>query len=488
LEAEIDRTGTYSIVRGYDVSHRLMGQRHTQVFKQSKYSDAVSKIAGDANVPVNKIDATSKVYPHLWQENIDDWTFLRRLADDVGFDISVGEGKLNFMKPVEASTGPAAPTSPSSPEDLQIAAGGNLLSLRAVSTTAHQVKDVTVRSWSAKDKKEVIGKASIASPGVANGASAADLSKPFGRASYLSFSAPYEDQDMARIAAESIANRIGGASGELEGMARGNPKLRAGTAVAVGLLGPPFDGKYVLTHARHNWDPEQGYVTHFGVSGDQDRTLTGVAAGGNDHPPLFHGVVPAIVTNNKEDSEPKIGRVKVKFPWLSDDESDWCRVAAPGAGAKRGLSWLPEVNDEVLVAFEHGDIRRPYVIGSLHNGKDPPPFDVGDVVGSDGKVVKRGLVTTKGHKIVLSESPSESSIQIATSDGAFTVVFDEKNQTIKLTSGGKLEISAKQDITIDGQANVSIKAGANLKLEASANVTVQGNGQVQVKGSVVQIN
>jgi uncharacterized protein involved in type VI secretion and phage assembly len=170
-------------------------------------------------------------------------------------------------------------------------------------------------------------------------------------------------------------------------------------------------------------------------------------------------------------------------------------VAAVGAGGQRGLAWTPEVNDEVLVSFEHGDIRRPYVIGSLHNGVDSPPFAVTDVVASDGKVVKRGLVTTKGHKIVLNESTSDSSIQIATSDGGFTLLFDETNKTIKVKSSGKLEISADQDITIEGKANISIKAGADLNLEGTsslaakgAKVNVEGSGPVAVKGSVVQIN
>jgi uncharacterized protein involved in type VI secretion and phage assembly len=496
LEAEIDRTGTYSIVRAYDISHRLMGQRHTQVFKQKKYSDAVKVIAGAANIPLGNVDATSKVHPHLWQENVDDWTFLRRMAEDVGYTLTVAAGKLNFAKHVVASGGPAPATSPESPGSMQLAAGSNLLTLRAVSTSAQQVKEVTVRSWSAKDKKEVVGKADIASAGTANGASAADLSKPFNRTSYLSFSSPHDDQDVAQAAAQSIANRLGSSSGELEGVARGDPKLSAGTAVSIGLLGPPFDGRYVLTHAHHTWDPEQGYVTRFGVSGDQDRSLTGITAGGYDNRPRFHGVAPAIVTNNKDDEDPKCGRVKVKFPWLSDDESDWCRVAAPGLGAGRGLAWLPEVNDEVLVSFEHGDIRRPYIIGALHNGKDAPPFPVSDMVGSDGKVVKRGLVTTKGHKIVVNESPDKSSIELTTSDGNFSLVLDEKNQTIKVTSNGKLEIKAQQDITIEGGTSVKIKAGTDLQLEAGTNLTakggsqvsVEGSGPVQVKGSVIQLN
>jgi len=83
------------------------------------------------------------------------------------------------------------------------------------------------------------------------------------------------------------------------------------------------------------------------------------------------GVEIAIVTNVKDPD--KLGRVKVCFPRLpGKPESDWCRVAQPAAGAGRGFYWLPHVNDEVLIAFERGEAHRPYIIGSLWNGKDKP--------------------------------------------------------------------------------------------------------------------
>ena len=86
----------------------------------------------------------------------------------------------------------------------------------------------------------------------------------------------------------------------------------------------------------------------------------------------FYGVVVGIVTNNQDPEN--LHRVKVQFPWLDGStESHWARVATPMAGKNRGLYFLPEVDDEVLVAFEHGSIDFPCVIGSLWNGKDTPP-------------------------------------------------------------------------------------------------------------------
>src|SRR5262249_55069754 len=105
----------------------------------------------------------------------------------------------------------------------------------------------------------------------------------------------------------------------------------------------------------------------------------------------IYGVVVGVVTNNQDPD--KLGRVKVKFPWLSaDHESGWARIACPMAGNGRGFFFLPEVDDEVLIAFEHGRVEFPYVVGSLYNGKDKPPGDNGD-----GKNNLRSLKSRSGH-------------------------------------------------------------------------------------------
>ena len=105
------------------------------------------------------------------------------------------------------------------------------------------------------------------------------------------------------------------------------------------------------------------------VSAGIIQDLVGVPAEANT---LATGMMTGLITNNKDPE--KYGRVKVKFPWLSEeDESDWLRVVVPGGGNNRGLLFLPEVNDEVLVGFEQGDINRPYVLGGLWNGQDTPP-------------------------------------------------------------------------------------------------------------------
>ena len=136
---------------------------------------------------------------------------------------------------------------------------------------------------------------------------------------------------------------------------------------------------------------------------------------------LWGGVVTAIVTNNNDPDS--MARVKVKFPWLDDAlESNWARVTGVGAGNAYGFLWLPEVNDEVLVAFEHGDFDYPYVVGSLWNGQDKMPETTTAAV-ANGKVVIRTLKTTAGHIIRLTESSSVKKIEIIDSTSQTSVTL-----------------------------------------------------------------
>ena len=130
-----------------------------------------------------------------------------------------------------------------------------------------------------------------------------------------------------------------------------------------------------------------------------------------DRTARFYGVTIAMVTNIKDDDG--LGRVKVKFPWLTDDdESPWARVMTPMAGDDRGFYFLPEVDDEVLVAFEHGDMAFPYILGSLWNGKDKPPEK-----NDDGENNKRFIKSRSGHMIIFDDTEDKEKFIIQDKSG-----------------------------------------------------------------------
>ncbi len=201
-----------------------------------------------------------------------------------------------------------------------------------------------------------------------------------------------------------------------------------------------------------------------------------------DHTARITGVVVGVVTNNQDPDG--LGRVKVKFPWLSDtDESYWARIVSPMAGNERGLYCLPEVDDEVLVVFEHGDVRFPYVLGALWNGKDKPPAD-----NSDGKNNVRLLKSRSGHVVRLSDEDGKEKIEIIDKSKKNSIVFDTANNTITITADKDIILSAPQGtIKLDGQ-KIEAKSSADAKVEAGAGLDVKASGTLNIKGATVNIN
>ena len=190
-------------------------------------------------------------------------------------------------------------------------------------------------------------------------------------------------------------------------------------------------GKWVITGSRHEFGGGP-YRTFVEFTGRQDRSIHGLLAqgGSGGGPRRYYGVAIAIVTDNKDPDE--LGRVKVKYPWLADDaESFWARIMAPGAGKDYGVVWMPQVGDEVLVAFEHGDINFPIVLGGLWNGKDTIPFNYDSDLDA-GTVTYCGFVSRTGHKVSFWESKNDSSIQILTANGEVNIVLDDKNKELKV--------------------------------------------------------
>jgi uncharacterized protein involved in type VI secretion and phage assembly len=196
----------------------------------------------------------------------------------------------------------------------------------------------------------------------------------------------------------------------------------------------------------------------------------------------IHGVVVGVVTNNQDPDD--LGRVKVKLPWLSDlDETNWARIAAPMAGKQRGVYFLPEVDDEVLVAFDHGDVRFPYVLGALWNGNDAPP-----VTNSDGKNNIRMIKSRSGHVIKLNDEDGNETIEITDKSQKNSIVIDTSKNTITVTTDKDITLSAsKGTIKLDAQ-KVEIASSDTTKLTSGSTMSVEASGTMTVKGATVNIN
>jgi phage protein D len=485
LEMEHDAAGTLTIVRGYDQSHRLFRGQRSESYAGVTYADVATQVARRAGLEPGRIDATTPVHQHVSQGNQTDWQFLRGLAAEVGYEVAVVEGKLDFRRPARSADAPGSGDL-ASENPLQLSLGSNLLRLRAVVTAAEQVREVEVRGWDVAQKRALVGSAPAATSSASLEVEPAKLASTFNGDRHVGVDVPYRSQAEVDAAAKALAERVAGAFAELEGTARGNPKLRAGKPVSLGLAGDPFEGKYTPTATRHVFDPEGGYTTGFTVSGGRERSLRSLAGGGDPSPPALPGVVVAQVTDVRDPEDQ--GRVKVRYPWLSDSYvSDWARTIQPGAGCHRGAVVLPEVNDEVVVAFELGDLRRPYVVGGLWNGLDPPPLGEKLVDGSTGAVRRRGFVSKLGHCLVFFDDDSDSGVALLSGDHGLRIALDKTRTTIHVASSGKVEIDADGDVTIKAGASLKLQAAAKLELKG-AQVSISGDGPVEVKGSPIQLN
>ncbi|MCL4298051.1 MAG: VgrG-related protein [Anaerolineae bacterium] len=435
LEPDLLESGVPSlVVRGYDRAYYLHQGQHTRSFLQSTDSEIAQKIAEEVELNPAGIQATQTVHEHIVQSNQTNMEFLLERARCLGFEFFVEDETLYFR-----------PDEPDEEPPPQLTWGSNLLSFRSVLTAVHQVGEAVVRGWDPYTKREVIGRATEAKS-IPEVRGQERVQQRFRGSNQILLSRPVHSQAEAEALAQALRDEVGGELIQAEGVCVGEPKVQAGKRVKIVGLGQQFDGEYLVTLALHTYSAEHGYETSFSIGGRKAETLSALLDQRRQMPQLGQGLVIGLVTNNQDPNG--LGRIKVKYPGLDDlDESPWVRIAAPMAGQNRGFYYLPEINDEVLIAFEQGDVHRPYMLGMLWNGSDKPPEANNAVVGSDGRVNRRLIRSRSGHEISLEDTAEQEKIVITDKSG--NKITMEQN-SMSITVKGNLRIEATGNITIKG--------------------------------------
>lgn len=493
-------------VRGLDRSHRLFRGRRVAAYLDSTPSDIVRTVAQRASIRVSRVEAPSQIMKQVTQDNVSDWAFLKRLADANGCVFSLGEQGLDFGPPTEASTAGGGQGG-ARDDPVVIEHGRNTLYLHATVTSAEQVAEVEVRGWDVAQKAKVVSVAPAKTlTAQLPETDPVKVAGAFPSPRYVSPTGTGTQQSQDDRAT-SLAGRIAGGFAEIEAHLLGNSRIRSGTAVRLSGFGTPFDGRYTVTESKHDFSSEQGYTTSVTVSDASDRSLFGLGTGphaGHRAPPM-EGVAVAIVSDidASQDAQHREGRVRLAFPWLSDDYvSGWARVVQLGAGAERGTVVMPEVGDEVLVAFEGGQFDRPYVLGGLYNGKDQPKGGWSQFI-ENGEVVRRSFTSRTGMIVEFVEKSGEELLRVSTSGGKQHVTLTQNgDQGIQIIAEGPVAVTAKRDATITTEGNATIAADqGTLKLQAmkielaatsdlaisAANVKVSGDLGVDVAGANVAV-
>ncbi|GAB4114108.1 MAG: VgrG-related protein [Roseiflexaceae bacterium] len=484
-------------VRAMDRMHRLMRGRSARTFLNVKASDVFSKVVQSVGLQA-VVDSTTEVHAYIIQSNETNLELVQRLATDHGMLIYAEGKKIHFKK---LATGDPVAT---------LKWNETLGEFRPRMSTLGQVTEVSVSGWDVSKKQAVLGKKSAPEngsyPAVGLGKHGAKLTETaFGEAKYQISDRVIRSQKQAELLAQSVLNRINGGFIEAEGSAGGDPKILAGVLIKIENIGTRFSGNYYVTAATHTYNRDIGYETRFSVSGMTPNLLLTKLVGDQDAK-SGTALVVGIITNIKDPDN--LGRVKVKFPWLSESiESNWARVVSMGAGANRGWQIMPEVNDEVLVGFEHGDMNHPYVIGGLWNGQDAAIQKPDGFSKQDGKVTWRGFKSTAGHQLSFEEASDSKQIQIKTAGGFLitlndkdklievktskhTIKLDDQGNAVSIDSGGDFTLNAKGAVTIkstgkcsvEGTAGVSVKSNASLSIESNAALDVKSNASLSMQG------
>lgn len=466
----------------YDKSHRMGLATKVKGFADMKISDIVDMLASDHGFTPST-DETSLTQEYLFQVD-SDLGLLTALARRTGYDWWVDMETLYFKKP--ASQG-----------DVSLTLGVDLLAF-SVKANGRAPTTTLVDGWDRQSQEMVTGQASPTW-----GTNPSDLAgkannegQPFGEATLFSTGLQATSAEEASILSAALMDRATAAAVTAHGMAPGNGQIALGVTVTVAEAGP-LNGSYPVTRVEHVYRPTTGYVTRFS-SGDRQPTslVDSLVSGSSGTSALTEaGLRVGIVTSNNDPNN--TGRVKVLYPGVGQQySSGWARVLAVGGGANRGNVFVPEVNDEVLVGFEGGDLRQPVVLGGLYGSKSTIP----SVTIEDGAVQRRAMTSRLGHSVMLLDGSQDADQAIAlelaggqhlihlgkdkldlTVPASTPVNIAAGNTTIAVDDEGNVSISAPK-IAISAQSQITMSA-PTVSISADGQLSLKSEGTAELKGS-----
>lgn len=435
-------------VSGYDRSHRLRHNQPDRVYTAMTDTLIAAQIAVENGlIPV--VDPS----PFYWRRiphTGSDIAFLKERARANFFEVFVHWDKLYFRCPRPQT------------EAFVLEWGKNLASFSPRLSSAGTAGLQVVRGYSEALAQDIVAFAMAVDLDLDHlverlGSSAIDLLATMGRR--IVRDQPIQSPIDAAMLARSMLQDILQGMYEASGTCIGLPDLRAGSMVSIRGLGKRFSGMYRLTKVTHSIG-EGGYQTSFEVTQRAGTNIMQLLRRQLQETPSptqrerFHGVTVGRVTRNVDTEEGR-GRVQLQLPHFSNEDSPWARCVTPMAGDDRGMYFLPDVGDEVLVAFEHGDVAKPVVLGSMWNGVKRPPE-----THTDGQNRIRMIRTGAGHTITLDDTKGNEQV----------VVRDKGGSTIRLKVNGDLEIEAARNLVLNAPKG---------DIEMSSN-----NVRVSVKGTM----
>ncbi len=486
LDNSIDGLNTVMIT-GHSPTIALDGPRHNAFFNELSATDIIGNIIRKYPVTMGAQEATRGTLKFCVQYNETDYDFVMRLAGAYG-KFAFYNGK-EFMLAKASGSGTEDLTWRETLGSFSLGLGTQSAEFESSLYSYEQNKEYS-QDTSSMSSPTALANLYKISP---------DASKKIYTSSGFS-NQPRLVSD-AQSLDEHLKNEKSGAIGKMI-VCTGQsivPKIVPGNCVKVRGM-DKFDGTYYVTSVHHHYNESGKYQNTFECI-PLDTAFPSV----KKLPPALTHIQSAVVTDNNDPE--KLGRIKVKFPWLPSDETPWIRFLTPHAGAERGWYCLPEVGDEVLVGFERGHPDLPVALGSLYHKDDEPHADTNN----DKNDIKMFL-TRGGNRIYFKDESGSEQLIIAMKDGKNSITMDLsgspkitiesvdgditlKAKNITLESTDKVEIKADKDIVAKAGGNLEMEGTAGLKAKASgpaeiegAMLNLKGQSQVAVKGAIIQLN
>lgn len=461
-------------------------ERQFVCHEEKKDSDIISEIVGNYGIKADVGD-TPATHEKIVQYNCSDWDFISMRAEASGLVLCSTPDGIVAQAP-DLSAEPV----------MTISNGFTLTRLQIGVNGQDRFKSITAEAWNYSSREMETTDADATGGDTDQGSDkTVDLASGIGNDAHMlrllsGQGTPDAMEQMAN--AQAMRTGLSRITGKVSAL--GFAGVKPLDMVALDGVGKRFDGKTLVTaviqrFSRDGWETTLG----LGLEDIPFRTrYTDIDSPGADGvTPPTHGLQSAIVEALEGDPQGE-ERIRVKLMG-SDTTAIWARVAIPYAGDGRGLVFMPEVGDEVIVGFMGGNPSEAVVLGSLHGSAAPPPCDK-----SDDNDIKT-IVTREGVKIefddkkkhVVIETPGGNSITVS-DDEKSVLVKDQNGNKVTLSSDGivldsakDVAVKAKGDVNIEG-VNVNLKANAQLAAKGSASAEISSSGNTVVKGSIVQIN
>jgi phage protein D len=434
IEPDFPESGAPTFtIRGYDKSHRLRHEMPDRpAFRFSNDSAIAAQIALEAGlIPV--VDPAPFSHSALHRASTD-MALLKERAAANFFDVYVWWDKLYFRFPRPQTEAPV------------LEWGTNLSSFSPRVANSGMAGMQVVRGYSQELAQSVVGVMSATAldlDSILERLGSAALGALTGLGRRVVRGRPVTTPLDAIALAKSLLQQLLEGMYEATGTCVGLPELRAGRFVSVRGVGQRFTGMYRLKRVVHTLD-SRGFRSEFEVTQRAGAHVTQLLrkALSDDPPPDRPESAQGVVVAEVVAADPSRYEVSIRFPWFSDiPDVVAAPVATPMSGSDAGMFCLPSAGDQVLVAFEHGDFNRPYVIGSLW-----PSTAVKPVTAAPGVNLIRRIKTPAGHSITLDDTPGMEKV----------VVEHKSGSSLTFTAGGDVEIVAKDvKVKVLGTMDVS---------------------------------